>query len=161
MEFKNKVQEEAYKKIEQWLPMTVGEDRMGKYGEDGFWFIEGSTFVYVRVLDWGDEAIVRCFSWVTMDTKQTPELMQYLLRTNSRILFGAFNLEDDGTITFEYSIVGSTMDKNEFKTAIKAIAAIADKYDDEIVSKFGGKTAVDKLREESQKKAPQEPPSKL
>lgn len=162
MGFKNKAQEEAYKKVEQWLPLIVGEDRMGKSDDNGFWFLEGSTFVYVRVVAWGeDEAIARCYSWVVADIKPTPELMQYLLRTNSNLLFGAFNLEDDGTITFEYSIIGSTMDKVEFKTAIKAVASTADKYDNEIVSKFGGKSAVDKMREVSQKEAQQEAPSKL
>src|SRR3972149_1251094 len=100
MGFKNKAQEEAFKKVEQWLPLTVGEDKMGTYGDNGFWFIEGSTFVYVGVIAWGDnEAIAQCFSWVTTDTKQTPELMHYLLRANSKFIFGAFSLDDDGTTT--------------------------------------------------------------
>jgi len=162
MGFKNKAQEEAYKKVEQWLPLIVGEDRMGKNGDDGFWVSEGSTFVYVRVLEWGkDDAVVRCLSWVTTGTKLTPELMQYLLNTNSRFIFGAFSIDDDGSITFKHSIIASTMDKNEFKAAIKVVALSADEYDDEIISKFGGKSAVDELQEKSDKRDQQDSPSKL
>ena len=70
-------------------------------------------------------------------------------------------MDDDGSITFKHSIIASTMDKNEFKAAIKVVALSADEYDDEIISKFGGKSAVDELQEKSDKRDQQDSPSKL
>jgi hypothetical protein len=40
--------------------------------------------------------------------------------------------------------VGSTIDKKELEASVIAVLEIADKYDDEIVKRWGGKRALDK-----------------
>jgi hypothetical protein len=57
--------------------------------------------------------------------------------------FGAFGVDKDGDIIFEHTIVGSTIDKEELKSSVKAVLSVADHYDDDIVSRWGGKRALD------------------
>jgi hypothetical protein len=52
-------------------------------------------------------------------------------------------LDKSGDVTFEHNIVGSTCDKNELKASIMAVVGTADRYDDQIVSRWGGKRASD------------------
>ena len=47
-------------------------------------------------------------------------------------------------VTFEQNIVGSSCDKNELKASVMAVVGTADKYDDEIVSRWGGKRSADR-----------------
>jgi len=69
--------------------------------------------------------------------------MQFLLRKNDDMRFGAFGLDRDMDIFFEHTIVGSTCDKEELRATVMAVLQTADKYDDEIVAKWGGERAVD------------------
>jgi hypothetical protein len=43
--------------------------------------------------------------------------------------------------------VGSTCDREELKALVMAVATTADRLDDEIVAKWGGERAMDKLGE--------------
>jgi Putative bacterial sensory transduction regulator len=72
------------------------------------------------------------------------DLLNYLLRENHEMRFGAFSVSKGGDIVFEHTIVGSTIDKKELESSVLAVLEIADKYDDEIVERWGGKRALDK-----------------
>jgi hypothetical protein len=98
------------------------------------------------VYPWGDDdavIAVRCF--VIYGAELVPDLLLYLLRQNSEMRFGAFGLDKEGDIFFEYSVVGSTVDKEEMKTATLAVVTTADQYDDLIKEKWGGMRQVDML----------------
>jgi hypothetical protein len=58
--------------------------------------------------------------------------------------FGAFGLDSDNDVFFEHSIVGSTSDKVELKASVMAVVMTADRYDDQISSRWGGTRAVDR-----------------
>jgi hypothetical protein len=62
------------------------------------------------------------------------------------MIFGAFGLDVNGDIIFEHSIVGSTCDKKELESSVRAVLEIADKYDDKIVAEWGGMRALDRIR---------------
>jgi hypothetical protein len=66
------------------------------------------------------------------------DLMQFLLRKNAELHFGAFGLLFDNTIVFQHSIAGSNVDGNELVTSVDAVAIVADHYDSEIISIAGG-----------------------
>jgi hypothetical protein len=65
-------------------------------------------------------------------------LLQFLLRKNAEIHFGAFGILFDNTIIFQYSIAGTNVDDNELLTSINAVAIISSHYSKEILSLGGG-----------------------
>jgi len=75
--------------------------------------------------------------------------MRYLLTYNLRLILGAFGLsigeDGKGAIVLTHTILGDSMDREELYGSVSAIARVADDLDDQIVSAFGGKTALDKL----------------
>ncbi len=86
---------------------------------------------------------MRCI--VIYGAELVPDLLFFLLRQNSDMRFGAFGLDKEGNIFFEYSIVGSTVDKEEIKTATLAVLTIADQFDNPIKEKWGGMRQIDML----------------
>ncbi len=95
-----------------------------------------------------NETCIEVISNVVMGGKLSPELTKFLLRKNAELHFGAFGLLFDDTIIFQYSIVGTNVDKNELITSINTVAIIADHYDDELALMSGGKRAIDVVPED-------------
>jgi hypothetical protein len=87
-------------------------------------------------------------AYVVTDVEITPELMHFLLRENNIMRYGAFGLDKDDDIFFEHSIVGSTLDKEELMASVMAVLQTADKYDDQIRQRWGGRRALDRIKEE-------------
>ena len=90
-----------------------------------------------------EDTSVECISNVVSGAHITNELMNFLLRKNAELHIGGFGLLFDDTIIYQHSIAGTNLDANELLTSIKAVAVIADYYDDEIVAMAGGKRAAD------------------
>ena len=74
------------------------------------------------------------------------DLLRYLLDENARLLFGAFGVGEDGTIVLQHSVVGDSLDKVELESSVQAVLSLGDRYDDEIVDRFGGHRAFDSRR---------------
>jgi hypothetical protein len=145
MEFKNEAQEVCYQQVNQWMHEIFGEQMMTSDKQPMFAIVRGSALVQVGVHPWQDaNAIVSVFSYVVVGAQQTPQLLQFLLTENNKMLFGAFSLDQDGDIAFEHTIVGSTIQKEELRASVFAVSYIADEYDDIIVSRFGGLRAADR-----------------
>jgi len=116
------------------------------FGNGNYTITRGSTQVMIIVRPFTDkETSVECISQVVTGAKITPELMNFLLRKNAELHFGAFGLYFDNTITYSHSIAGTQLDDNELVTTLNAVAVIADHYDDKIVEIAGGKRATDLL----------------
>jgi hypothetical protein len=105
---------------------------------------QGSAIVHVVVNKIGDdEAAITVGANVVTGASITPELMMFLLSHNAGNLFGAFGINPkNGIITCDHSIIGSTCDQKELMTSITFVAGAADRYDDMIIEKFGGKSAL-------------------
>jgi len=109
--------------------------------------LQTSAIAQVAVYPWGnDDATITTRSYVTTGTEVTPDLMHFLLRENDTMRFGAFGLDSDNDIFFEHTIVGSTCDKDELKASVLAVVTTADRYDEQVVSRWGGQRAVDRRR---------------
>ncbi len=114
------------------------------FGKGTYTISRGSTQVMVVVRPFTEfDTCIECVANVVSGAEITNELMQYLLRKNAEIHFGAFGLLFDNSIVFQHSIAGTNADENEIVTSINAVAIIADHYDDIIVEMSGGKCAVD------------------
>ena len=149
MEYKSDAHKKAYEKTRDYLRALFGEVNV-KTMDDTFALQEGSTFVYARAFPIGDKKSgVEIFSYVVVDVEVTEDLMRYLLTYNLRLILGAFGLsigeDGKGAIVLTHTILGDSMDREELYGSVSAIARVADDLDDQIVSAFGGKTALDKL----------------
>lgn len=144
--FKTKTQRKVYEKVGRYLKEALGETFDPVAGTPAYRGLSGSAIVAAIVYPWGDDdAVVNVRSCCVMDLDELPpDLLEYLLRENFKFRFGGFSIDNDGDINFEHTIVGSTLDKNELVASIRAVSVTADKYDDEIVRRWGGMTGLQK-----------------
>lgn len=145
IEFQTEAQRTTYEKVKPWFRelfgdyVTIAEDR------PTFWVLIGSAWTQTTVYPWGEEdATITSRAWLVTGAELTPELLKYLLRENADMRFGAFGIDADDDILYEHTIVGSTCDKDELRASVQAVAFTADRYDDEIVKRFGGTRMIDR-----------------
>jgi hypothetical protein len=147
MQFQTAAQEDCYNKIALWMREIFGKFPCARQDVPGLGLFMGSALVEVLIFPWGDDdATINTRSYVVTDIERKPDLMRFLLEENAKMIFGAFGLDVNGDIIFEHSIVGSTCDKKELESSVRAVLEIADKYDDKIVAEWGGMRALDRIR---------------
>jgi hypothetical protein len=146
IQFDSEAQKACYEKVLPWIKEIFGELAVQIRDDAPAVAVQhGSAFIQTAVYPWGDnDAVVQTRSYVVTGAEPTQDLMQYLLHENDSMRFGAFGLDKDNDIFFEYAIVGSTVDREELKAATVAVALTADDYDDKIVERFGGQRALDR-----------------
>jgi hypothetical protein len=143
--FEHDTQKGIYEKVGQYVKELFGEFAITRTDFPAYFVRMGSATVNAAVLAWGtDDAIVNVRSWVVTGAEKNPAMYEYLLRENEGMRFGAFCINDKGDIIFEHTIVGSQCSKEELRASIMAVISTADKYDDEIMSRWGGKRASDR-----------------
>lgn len=143
--FETEQQQTTFEKIVPWVNEVFGELAVSIHDEKPLIRITfGSAFVVVNVYPWRDDTVVNARSYVVTNVEMSHDLMHYLLRENDDMRFGAFGIDEENDIFFEYAIVGSTCDKPELKAAVAAVAITADEYDDRIVERWGGERAIDR-----------------
>ncbi len=144
VQFEHDTQKAIYEKVGQYMKELFGEMTGVRDDYPAYYLRMGSAVVQAFVLSWGDtDAMINVRAYVVMGAEKTQEMLEFLLRENYDMRFGAFGLDKSGDVTFEHNIVGSTCDKNELKASIMAVVGTADRYDDQIVSRWGGKRASD------------------
>ena len=68
-----------------------------------------------------------------------------LLRLNSEVPLGAFSLV--GTdVFFSHSFLGRRLRPEQFIASLDSVATISDEYDEKLVAKYGGETALECIR---------------
>ena len=145
MEFLSEPQKQVYEKIRPWMQEIFGAFVKMRDDAPGFHVVVGSAYASVYVLPWkDDDATVMARSYVVTNIELTPDLLHYLLRENEQLRFGAFGVDSDNDICYSHTVVGSTIDKEELQACVLAVVAMADKYDDEIVGRWGGQRAIDR-----------------
>ncbi|MEW6278613.1 MAG: YbjN domain-containing protein [Candidatus Eremiobacterota bacterium] len=144
MYFTTPAQEECYRKVQPWIVELFGDNARARADEPVFDVTVGSSVTEVGVFPWTqEESVVSARARVIRGVELSPDLLQYLLRQNSVIRFGAFGVESDSEIYFLHSIVGSTCDKPELAATVRSVSSMADRYDDEIRNRWGGHRAID------------------
>ncbi len=146
MEFAHEAHQEAYEKTKQYLQDAFGPLVHVFEEVPGFAIPYGSAVAFVRVLPWRDEAVVCTRAYVVTGVEHSQELFEFLLRSNADFVFGAFGIDEDGDITFEHTILATHMDLDELRDSVMAVLWTADQFDDQIVERFGGMRALDRMR---------------
>lgn len=148
VKFQTQAQQDCYDKIAIWMQESFGKFPCARPDFPGLGLFMNSALVEVLIYPWGDDdAIINTRSYVVTEAELSAELMHFLLQENVGMRFGAFGVDESGDILFEHTIVGSTCDKKELESSVKAVLEVADQYDDYIVDKWGGKRALDRIAE--------------
>lgn len=155
MQFEHEVQRQAHTRVREYL----GELFDSPYQDenDGHFYVTyGSTVLEVAVDPYGPEdAAVVVSSYCVQDVELDLDLLLGLLELNHQTPFGAFSLVDRD-VFFHYTIFGSGLDRRSLLGAIAAVATVSDDWDDRIVAKFGGQTALDRIVETGGRKTRRE-----
>ena len=138
--------------------LQVLEERVNAYlaemdlapeqSEDGLYLFKyGSTVVMISLFEEGEDTFCRFASIMLKDFEPTLELLHRILRLNTQVLFGAFLLFEDNTLSFSATLLGNHLDFDEFEKTLRYVARVSDDYDDELQALGGGQRAEDVLRE--------------
>ncbi|MDX2099953.1 MAG: YbjN domain-containing protein [Leptolyngbyaceae cyanobacterium bins.59] len=145
MQFETEAQQTCFEKIKPWTLDYFETAFVPDYGIPAIVVPMGSAAAMVEVFPWGErDTIIRTWAYVVTQADLTPELLRFLLQKNVEMNFGAFGIDGAGDIRLEHAIVGSTCDSNELQSSLVGVLTAADRYDDEIVSRWGGKRAIDR-----------------
>ena len=129
------------------------ESDRGLYIDRGLYVIkQGSSYVMIAVLKTGptgDHILVRVTAQVVAGVRAEGALLRQLLILNGKLRFGAFAYEPNGElILFSHALLGGgTLNANEVLAAVHDVALVADRYDDHIVARYGGRRMQDVVEE--------------
>jgi len=146
MVFGNEAHEQTYRQVQECLPDFFDEPYLDE--EDGHFYVRyGSTVLEISVDAYGpNEAVLTIMSYCVQGVDVEEELLTGLLELNHALPLGAFSLVDRD-IFFSHTLFGRDLQPRTLLGAIAAVANISDEYDDRIVAKYGGQTALERIRD--------------
>lgn len=143
--FHTRCQEDVYRQVKSYLDELVDE-HFDDAEHCDFYLKYGSTVLEISIDPYGDDdAVVEVLAFCVQGAEPSFEMTRELLRINSEVPLGAFSmLEND--IFFSHSFLGREMRPDQFISSLDAVASISDEYDDRLVNRYGGETALESLR---------------
>ncbi|HEX8002718.1 MAG TPA: YbjN domain-containing protein [Mycobacteriales bacterium] len=110
---------------------------------DGGYAVDAGSvrvFVQARLVD--TAPMVKVFSITNVELPAAPEgLAEFLLALNFQIGLGRFSLDAaNRAVWCDHVLTADELDDVTLARAIAAVASTADRYDDEIKARFGGRT---------------------
>ncbi|HWC14544.1 MAG TPA: YbjN domain-containing protein [Actinomycetota bacterium] len=88
--------------------------------------------------------VIRVFAITNLDVPITAELTSYLLEKNLEFVFGGFALDvDAGAVWFNHNLLGDFAHPDHLEATLAAVAQTADRYDEEIKQRFGGRLYIE------------------
>ena len=128
----------AKARVEQVLASMF--EKVEAASEDTYAVDVGSTRVFVGVRQVNDAVMVRVFALTNVDVPVDGDLPRHLLALNFGMALGRFSLDvGNRSVWFDHVLGSDELDEALART-IAAVAATADKFDDEIKGRFGGRT---------------------
>lgn len=145
MEFEHAHHREVHDTVGQFLSELFENPHHDP--ENGHYYVGyGSTVMEISVEPYGpEETIVLVMAFCVQDVEPSEELLRGLLRLNHQIPVGAFSVVDRD-VYLGHSIFGRDLGRKNLLGVIAAVANLSDEYDDRIVDRYGGQTALDRIR---------------
>jgi len=145
--FEHEIQEETFNKVREYLNDLFEEPPYVDPETQHFYVRYGTTVLEISVEPYGpDEAIVAVMSYCVQDVELEENLLLGLLELNHQISCGSFSLVGND-IFLSHSLFGHSLEARDLLRAITSVATLADDYDDRIVARFGGQTALEKIQD--------------
>jgi hypothetical protein len=153
--FESPVHQEIFQKLREYLG-ELFEEPYHDPENDHFYVRYGSTVLEISVEPYGaEETMVVIMSYCVQDVELDEELLAGLLELNHQMACGHFSVVGND-IFFAHSLFGSNLDPRDLLRAITAVATVADDYDDRIVARYGGQTALERIQDTGGRRRRQE-----
>lgn len=151
MELTNAAHSETHSRIEEYLG-ELFEDPYLDPDTAHFYVRYGTTVLEIAVDPYGpDDTMVQVMAYCVQGVRLEPDLLLGLLELNHHLAFGAFSVVGRD-IFLSHTLFGRGLERAALLSAIAAVANTSDEYDDRIVAKYGGQTALDRIRDTGGKK---------
>jgi Putative bacterial sensory transduction regulator len=99
----------------------------------------GSSMLFLSCFEHEGRPYVRIVAMLLLGFHPKMELFGRLLRLNSRVLFGSFQLFDDETVCFTHTLAAhSGLDFDTFSHALRYVGQVADDHDEPLQALAGG-----------------------
>lgn len=144
-QFHTQCQEEVYRQVKTYLDELV-EEHSDDASHCDFYLKYGSTVLEISIEPYeDDDAVIEVLAFCVQGVEASFELMQELLHLNSEVPLGAFSLVDHD-IFYSHSFLGRRLRPEQLIASLDSVASISDLYDEKLVAKYGGETALERLR---------------
>lgn len=109
---------------------------------DGGYAVDaGSVRVFVQTRLVEAAVMVRVFAITNIGVPLDTGLAPFLLALNYNLALGRFSVDaENSAVWFDHVVTGEELDDGTLARAIGAVASTADRFDDEIKARFGGRT---------------------
>jgi len=145
--FHTTCQEEVYRQVKSYLDELVDE-HFDDAEHCDFYLKYGSTVLEISIDPYeDDDAVIEVLAFCVQGVEPTFELMQELLRLNSEVPLGAFSLLGKD-VFYSHSFLGRRLPPEQLIASLDSVASISDEYDEHLVAKYGGETALERLRKD-------------
>jgi hypothetical protein len=146
MDFEHDTHRQTHERVEEYLAELFEDPQMDP--DNGHFYVRyGSTVLEIAVGPYGpEEAMVMVMAYCVQGANLEEELLLGMLELNHHMPFGAFSLVGQD-IFFSHSLFGRSLQRSNLLGAIAAVAEVSDDYDDRIVAKYGGQTALQRIRD--------------
>jgi hypothetical protein len=143
--FHTQCQEEVYRQVKTYLDELVDEHSDDAEHCD-FYLKYGSTVLEISIDAYEeDDAVIEILAFCVQGVEPTFELMQELLTLNSEVPLGAFSMVEND-IFYSHSFLGRRLRPEQLIASLDCVASVSDLYDEKLVAKYGGETAIERLR---------------
>lgn len=149
-EFHTQCQEEVYRQVKSYLDELVDE-HFDDASHCDFYLKYGSTVLEISIDPYEeDDAVIEVLAFCVQGVEPTFELMQELLKLNAEVPLGAFSMVGND-IFYSHSFLGRRVPPEQLIASLDSVASISDLYDEQLVSKYGGETALERLRNNAER----------
>ena len=150
--FHTRCQEEVYRQVKSYLDELVDE-HFDDAEHCDFYLKYGSTVLEISINPYEeDDAVIEVLAFCVQGSNLSFEMTQELLRLNSEVPLGAFSLVGND-IFFSHSFLGRRLHPEQFIASLASVASISDEYDEKLVAKYGGETAIERIRSRARRPA--------
>jgi hypothetical protein len=144
MRFEHDVHRHAHEQVQEYLG-ELFEDPFHDAETGHFYVSYGSTVLEISVDPYGpEEAYITVLAYCVQGARLEEDLLLGLLELNHHLPFGTFSVVGEN-IFLSHSLFGRSLERSNLLGAIAAVANISDEYDDRIVAKYGGQTALQRI----------------
>lgn len=143
--FRTACQEKVYRTVKSYLDELVDE-HFDDAEHCDFYLKYGSTVIEISIHPYEeDEAVVEVLAFCVQDVEPSFALTRELLRLNVDEPLGAFSMAGS-EIYFSHSFLGRKLQPDQLIASLNHVASVSDEFDEKLVEKYGGQTALDRLR---------------
>ena len=139
---------EVYERLKTYLAELFERGDVHEDDNGHFYVRFGSTVLEIAVEPYSDtdEVMIMVMAYCVQQVETDEELLRELLELNHSLPFGSFSLVGND-IFFHHALFGRSLERPALLNALQAVATISDDHDDRIADKYGGRRALDRIRD--------------